>query len=161
MENPRASHKAYCQSFLDEIVSLVVGKIKWNRLSRVQNYSSFATISDEAFALLALRNGWNCWVRKYHNRLSGTQDTDDLQPLYTSKGYGARYGRGWNETGTQIYIQHYNEIEQSRKDSDNTKKWDSIITAELITKLGAPRKRKRDHVDTNRYDNNIRFEGFD
>ena len=51
--------------FYDCILRCVVAKMRWKHLvRRNQPIDSLITVSDEAFALLVLENGWEKWTKQ-------------------------------------------------------------------------------------------------
>jgi len=55
--------------FYDCILRCVVGKLKWKRLIRRNSLiCREVTVSDEAFALLALENGWAKWEKIHREK---------------------------------------------------------------------------------------------
>jgi hypothetical protein len=94
--------------------------------SKSMMFSTFVTVSQEAFALLLYKNGYNNWLWK-HNNAATSDDTDadteggETQPgyLYTSTGategsaFTTRNG-GWSTEGMQEFNALYAKVKESR-----------------------------------------------
>ena len=97
--------------FMDNYVSAVVGKQKFKRAASIALLSSFVTVSDEAFALLTIKNNWEVWPAKFRNK---GKDQDDMEPIprtkYTNR---RRYGKlndAWTKDGQRELLKYYNMV---------------------------------------------------
>ena len=126
-------HPVY-KDFVSFFVSGVVGVRHFDRNKTTNIYSTYVTISDEAFAVLTLENNWERWsamatadewkesdiptkwttsrdkrtsLKKSDNDTKQESDEDDQTPQAT------RY-RGWSWHGIERYNQLFNEIKASR-----------------------------------------------
>jgi len=48
--------------YFDKFLSCVVGKCKYRDLVKMQPVKEFATVTNEAFTLVVLENGWEEWI---------------------------------------------------------------------------------------------------
>jgi len=51
-------------NFYNLFLSCIVGKCKWKKLVVLKKVMLFATVTDEAFALLVLENNWGVWLKE-------------------------------------------------------------------------------------------------
>jgi hypothetical protein len=93
----------FCRVF----VSHVVGKVLWRRDSPTLPMSKIATVSDEAFALLAMENVWD--VAREKSRPSCVVDHDGVMNpkktmigRYTNSSTAGKYG-GWSDDGLRRF----------------------------------------------------------
>ena len=105
--------------FMDNYVSAVVGKQKFKRAASIALLSSFVTVSDEAFALLTIKNNWEVWPAKFRNK---GKDQDDMEPIprtkYTNR---RRYGKlrdGWTKDGQREFLKYYNMVTDDRRSAE-------------------------------------------
>jgi hypothetical protein len=103
------SYKVFC----DHILSSVVGKIKWRKHRAKTPLSNYATVSDEAFAILfLLQNSWDYWHQEAKKK--GADEDNDEQAaggtiqkkevcFYTQNGPGTKRDGGWSNLGLEMY----------------------------------------------------------
>src|SRR5687768_2577224 len=88
--------------FINHFVSTVVRKTKYKSDSCTRLLSKFATVSDEAFALLSLENNYDTWMDM---GLTGDTKTSRVQCKYTNDGKSqgkiatSQHNRGWSNEG--------------------------------------------------------------
>src|SRR5687768_6509232 len=88
--------------FINHFVSAVVGKTKYINDSCTRLLSKFATVSDEAFALLSLENNYDTWMEM---GVTGDTKTSRVQCKYTNGGKSqgkiapSQHNRGWSNEG--------------------------------------------------------------
>jgi len=97
-----------------------VGKCKWKKLVVLKKVTLFATVTDEAFALLVLENNWSVWIKEdpkdYFTKNKKEQNKKQKQNngLYTGHAKGAiRFG-GWSLEGVQRFNELCNIVKNDR-----------------------------------------------
>jgi hypothetical protein len=95
--------------FCEHVLSHVVGRDVWKRLSPTHTVSQIATVSDEAFALLLLENSWEMWVAV------ATEQRDVPSPKYSMRGPGTKKYQGWTEEGIARFNELFDEVEEDRR----------------------------------------------
>ena len=116
-EELRGYTEAY-NEFLESYVSIVVGKTEFRRKSKHMLLSSFVTISDEAFALLTIKNNEHVWPIKYINSVKKDGDILEEEPKtkYTNRRRVSGSSRdGWTCEGMQQFLTYYRLVEANRK----------------------------------------------
>ena len=104
--------------FLEDYVSAVVGKNDFRRKSKQMLLSSFVTISDEAFALLTVKNNEEVWPVKYYNSnlREGETPLEEPKPRYTNRRRTTGSARdGWTPEGMKQFITYYKMVAENRK----------------------------------------------
>jgi hypothetical protein len=104
--------------FIDNFVSVVVGKRKFQKVCHVEKLSKFMTISDEALTLLLVENSYDRWID-----MAKTKNTkvSNIPPKYTnggissidSQGSSRKYG-GWSIEGLKRFDQLYAMVQADR-----------------------------------------------
>ena len=123
------------KDFISYYVSGVVGIRRFERNKCHAKYSSYVTISDEAFAVLTLENNWDRWssmakskawrdsdvatkwttTKDRRKHAAGTGDQNKTPTLSANDGVPqARRYRGWSAQGIARYNQLFNEIKVER-----------------------------------------------
>ena len=82
-----------------------MGKTQWKTLIKDGgNVSKFVTVSDEAFCLLILENGWNKWMKIVNDGITCSKQCRKLKSKYTQN---VREGNasfdGWSVGGLMRY----------------------------------------------------------
>lgn len=88
--------------FLSNVGACVYGVNHFKKMCTTKPVSQTLSISDEAFALLALLNSWDKWVAE----CDGTPVKDIPGPLFTKAGPGkggAAKGEGWQQEGIDLF----------------------------------------------------------
>lgn len=102
--------------FMDHYVSAVIGKQRFRKLAQGSVVSSFVTVSDEAFALLTVKNNQEVWPAKFRNKGKKLEDMEKVpNPKYTNR---RRYGKirdGWTKDGQREFLRYYNMVMDDRK----------------------------------------------
>jgi len=99
-------------TFYNHFLPCVVGKCKWKKLVILKKIPLFATVTDEAFALLVLENNWGVWLhedaREYFmkNKKELNKKEKGNNGLYTGHAKGATRFGGWSVEG----VQRFNEL---------------------------------------------------
>jgi hypothetical protein len=117
--------------FADYMVCAVHGKVAYAQSagSKTTMFSSCIPVSQEAFALLLYKNGYNNWIWKNENGATSSDDSDpetEINPgfLYTNsngvKGTAfTKRNNGWSEAGMQEFNKLCVKVKESRA-ADNT-----------------------------------------
>ena len=116
-EELRHNEDAY-REFLEDYVSIVVGKIEFKKKSKCMKLSNFVTISDEAFALLTIKNNEEAWPAKVNNSLFGDGETTQEEPRtrYTNRRRLSGSPRdGWTREGMKQFLMYYKLVADDRK----------------------------------------------
>jgi len=100
--------------YFDKFLSCVVGKCKYQDLVKMQPVKEFAMVTNEAFTLVVLENGWEEWIKidpDSHFGLKNKQEDGNKHKKvgggwYTKHAWGATQFCGWNPAG----IQRFNEL---------------------------------------------------
>jgi len=113
--------------FYNHFLSCVVGKCKWKKLVALKKVPLFATVTDEAFALLVLENNCGVWLhedaKEYFMKNKKEQNKKEKanNGLYTGQAKGATRFGGWSVAG----VQRFNELcEFVRNDRDANETFD-------------------------------------
>ena len=129
-------NKVTMTTFYNHFLPCVVGKCKWKKLVVLKKVPLFATVTDEAFALLVLENNWGVWLhedaREYFMKNKKEQNKKEKgnNGLYTGHAKGATRFGGWSVEG----VQRFNELcEIVRNDRDANELFD-IEYYETMTK---------------------------
>ena len=107
--------------FLEDYVSVVVGKIDFKRKSKIMPISSFVTVSDEAFALLTLKNNEKVWpVKFYNSNLSeGEIELEEPKTRYTNRRRLSGSARdGWTHEGMKQFMNYYELVDRNRNSEE-------------------------------------------
>jgi hypothetical protein len=134
--------------FADVCMECVAGKIDWKNQRSTVPMSKVASVTDEAFALLLLDNGYYQWCDMA--RVDNPTKRSTLAPKYTqgrSKGGSRRY-EGWSTEG----IDRFNELtDMVKKNRTDYKEWEWVYMAdkereqsEAAMHSGNKRKKRRE-----------------
>ncbi len=116
-EDLRHYPEAY-KEFLEDYMSVVVGKNEFKRKSKVMKLSSFVTVSDEAFALLTVKNNEEVWPVKANNSMLevGEQQEEEPKTRYTNRRRLCGSPRdGWTKAGLKQFVDYYKLVIENRK----------------------------------------------
>jgi hypothetical protein len=104
--------------FCDYVLSQVVGRNKWKKTRHLNVVSTLATVSDEAFALLLLKNSWDMWIEMAElDSKKGGEPTEKRMKTtkWTQSGAGTiKYG-GWKEEGLKQFNILAKKVLEDRK----------------------------------------------
>ena len=96
-------------------------------------WSDSITISDEAFVLLAVLNGWNTWAPESLK----IKDTNwpKNEACWSSAGKGSTWCKfvGWKDEGVKLYTELFDKVSQDHSDVERNKAFD-VKMRELIIK---------------------------
>lgn len=120
--NTLRNDKAQYSQFADWMIRAVHGKTSYadKAGSRNEVFSAFVTISQEAFALLLYKNGYENWIWMHNNAATSEEDDDDKPGyLYTNiRGrdglvFTSRNG-GWSAEGMEEFNRLCSKVKGSR-----------------------------------------------
>jgi len=109
MKLRQQGYKVIMTTFYNHFLSCVMGKCKWKKHVILKEVPLFATVTDEAFALLVLENNWGVWLvedpKEYFIKNKKEQDKKQKQNngLYTGHAKGATRFGGWSLEGVQRF----------------------------------------------------------
>ena len=136
--------------FYDCILRCVVAKMKWKKLVRKNlPISSLITVSDEAFALLVLENGWEKWKQHYENKLQDVKEKKKIKSLYTNdERDGNSSFDGWKPEGLERFNFLVYKVIKDR-DSLEGKAFDSRYNESLLESLSeaVPKKKRPEELN--------------
>ena len=154
------------KDFVSFFVSGVVGIRHFDRNKTTSSYSTYVTVSDEAFTILSLENNWERWSAMA--REEDWRESDVPSKWTTSRDkkikrdeYGNRLGdndtaqatryRGWSYQGIARYNQLCDEIEKKRG-TETFQAFEEYLVTEFQTEEEeeGKKKGKRQKVDTRR-----------
>ena len=148
----RAAHRVLMGQFCPVIVTQRV----WARqLRQAKGIDDVCTVSDEAFALLALENMWERWVdinNKMCNRFRQISRHDvtkptrsEIDPKYTSVYISGvtENDKGWTDAGIKRFNALFDQVEQDRKDNA---KFDADWLREQQTSLRPTKKARVESI---------------
>ena len=106
------------EEFLEDYVSVVVGKNDFKTNSKYKKLSSFVTVSDEAFALLTIKNNEEVWPVKVNNSMLGNSEEHQEEPKtrYTNRRRLIGSPRdGWTKEGMKKFKEYYKLVVNNRR----------------------------------------------
>ena len=104
--------------FCYNILECVAGKQEW-KLEKVRKTvsTSCVTVSDEAFALLILENGWERFV--FYASNEEKNEVQKLPPnLYTGRKGGNMIYEGWSDDGIERFNELCSQVKSDRMSSE-------------------------------------------
>ena len=152
----RSNRDYYGPWFFDKIVSIVVGKSNWIRVRKTERFSNLVTVSDEAFALLILENGYDYWLDKF--KKYGTGIPIQYEFKYTKRQNQGSHTKGWTKQGIDRYNVLCMIVKQDRDKTQN-EGFDKFFYDAMMDRYGSITERKR-KVTNVRYDDEVYFEDF-
>ena len=103
--------------FVEYFVSAVIGKTHYKQNSCDKLLSQYATVSDEAFALLTFENNFDAWVDMGMRKdISGSQ----VPRKYTNGGKSngevgsSQHNKGWSEEGLKRFNELFDAVKKNR-----------------------------------------------
>ena len=167
---------------METYVPLVVGRNYFKKMMKKVPVSKFVTVSDEAFALLILKNNEYVWPEKYKNLLKKRKDSaeegaadrgdgndedevDDneergeergrecIHPRYTNRRRVEGHSReGWTSEGMEKFNEYYGKIQRDRRSASGEKVEEEFL--KLIQREGHKLKNKHNEEGGNAYEKN-------
>jgi hypothetical protein len=131
-DNKEGAYSEFC----DHVLLHVVGRDLWKRRAHTHDMSQIATVSDEAFGLLLLENGWETWKAMF------AMEDDIPSPKYSVHGPGTKKFQGWREEGIERFNELYDDVEEDRN-LDEGRFEKAFKEDKLKTRAGKKIKRKR------------------
>ncbi len=102
--------------FMGHYVSAIVGKQKFKKLAEMNVLSSFVTVSDEAFALLTVKNNQEVWPVKFRNKGKKIEEMEKVpDAIYTNRRQYGKIRDGWTKEGQREFLKYYNSVMNDRK----------------------------------------------
>lgn len=104
--------------FVEYFVSAVIGNLRFKQNCCDNLLSQYATVSDEAFAILIMENNYGAWVD-----MGLRKDTSSTEApwKYTNGGKAkgevasSQHNRGWSEQGMQRFNELFDKVKKNRK----------------------------------------------
>ena len=113
----RSENNFMYYDFINYFVSAVVGKMNYKKKSCNLVLSKYATVSDEAFALLSLENNFDTWIDM---GLTGNSKTSKVPRKYTNGGNSlgkvatSQHNKGWSNEGLHRFNELFGLVEMNR-----------------------------------------------
>ena len=99
--------------FCEHVLSHVVGRDIWKRLSHNRVIGDISTVSDEAFALFLLENGWDVW-KALADGGTGHKRAQLPTTKYSLRGPGTKKFQGWTEQGITRFNELFDKVKENR-----------------------------------------------
>jgi hypothetical protein len=101
--------------FADRMIRAVHGKSRFSDKATTKEFGNFISVSQEAFALLLYRNGYDNWVYM-HNELVTSDESTCPRYKYTERTVDltSRNG-GWSHDGMTLFNQLYRKVQEDRR----------------------------------------------
>ena len=114
----RSNSKQYIQ-FVTRMLPPVYGKEVWNEVAGKTKLSNFVTASQEAFALLLYKNGYEAWSWMLSDSSSSSDGEEVPTFKYTSRPKNGVTGRnsGWTVEGLTAFNTLYAMVTKDREDN--------------------------------------------
>lgn len=127
--------------FSEHFVSCVVGQNHYKAHAAVDRFSTYVTVSSEAYAMAYLENSYDHWCAEAEDAVKD-EASRALYPKtkWTSENQAATIFKGWKKPG----IDKYNELQtfvKSRRESNEWKKLEKDLLAK--NEIGAIAKKSR------------------
>ena len=103
--------------FIHYFVSAVIGKMDYKKRLCSSLLSTYATVSDEAFAILSLENNYDTWMDM---ALTGNTKTSSVPCKYTNGGKSkgtvatSQHNKGWSDEGLCRFNELFDLVEKNR-----------------------------------------------
>ena len=118
-------------------------------MRRNQPIDSLITVSDEAFALLVLENGWEKWTKQYKDKTIDKKAKKEIKALYTND---VREGNssfdGWKPEGLNRFNMLVYKVIKDRK-SEEGKAFDKKYNNYLLQASTAATTKKKRPAEVN------------
>src|SRR4051812_50140745 len=118
----RSENNYIYYDFIHYFVSAVIGKIDYKKRSYSFLLSSYASVSDEAFAILSLENNYDTWMDM---GLTNNTKTSNVPQKYTNGGKSqgnvatSQHNKGWSDEG----LCRFNEIGRASCRKESRTRW--------------------------------------
>ena len=113
----RSESNVMYYDFINYFVSAVIGKMDYKKKSCTMVLSKYATVSDEAFALLCLENSYNT---RMDMGVTGNKKTSYVPRKYTNDGSSkgkngtSQHNKGWSDEGLCRFNELFDLVEKNR-----------------------------------------------
>ena len=144
LEDLRSQREIF-QHFMEVYLSVFIGRLKFKKELKTKRLSEIVSASDEAFALLILKNNCNAWPQNYQavlanresknvrgNQKSTTEkdkndeedggqsvcssDSKKSQTMYTTiRKTKGSHKLGWSNEGLEKFSEYYEKVKEDRK----------------------------------------------
>ena len=107
--------------FIEYFVSAVIGKLRYKQNCCDALLSQYASVSDEAFAILIFENNLDAWVDMgLRKDTSGTQVPRKYTNGGNSKGElgSSQHNKGWSEQGLKRFNELFDQVKMNRLTSE-------------------------------------------
>ena len=130
--------------FYDNILRCVVGKKIWKcNICRNASITDFVSVSDEAFGLLVLENGWEKWKQIHQEKIQHAEEKKKIKARYTNaEREGNSSFDGWKSVGLKRYNDLCLEVIKDRRSGEGVY-FDEKYCEALVRKCQPVWKRKR------------------
>ena len=114
----RAKNNFIYYDFISYFVSAVIGRMDYRKKSCSMLLSNYATVSDEAFALLSLENNFETWMDMGH---TGNTKNSTVPCKYTNGGKSecknarSQHNKGWSDEGLCRFNDLFDLVEKNRE----------------------------------------------
>jgi hypothetical protein len=141
----RKNVKQYME-FVSRMLPPVYGKEIWNEAAGNKKLSKFVTASQEAFALLLYKNGYEAWSWMSSDSSSSSDGGTEIETVpnfrYTSRSSNHVMGRnsGWTVEGLTAFNTLYALVAKDRE--DNGEAFDGVLLTYYEERNNKKRKRK-------------------
>ena len=127
--------------FADRMIRAVHGKSQFGDKATKKEFGSLVSVSQEAFALLLYRNGYDNWVYM-HNELVTSDESTCPRYKYTERTVDltSRNG-GWSSEGMTLFNKLYKKVQEDRRNDHGD--FDKIYKAHWIETTRYKKKRKQ------------------
>jgi hypothetical protein len=149
------SNVAQCTEFADRMIRAVYGKTRYNPGSSTTLFDELISPSQEAFALLLYKNGYDNWVWMHNNAcltsegsdttVGGVGTEDEGCPRYKhtkrTGDFTSRNG-GWTREGMNLYNEMCRKVKEDRQTNDGA--FGKVHREHRACLCGRKRKRRTD-----------------
>lgn len=116
----RKDKQGHFANFVEYFLSAVIGKRDYNKVKHKSLLSSYATSSDESFALIVLENNMERWIDMHegNNQKSSTvmpKYTNAGKTTYNENGSSNQHYKGWSAQGLTRYNKLFELVKKDRK----------------------------------------------
>ena len=148
----RKDKDVYIQ-FVIRMVAPVYGKEMWNEVAGKTNLSAFVTTSQEAFALLLYKNGYEAWAWMNSDSSSssdgvGTEKSPPFKYTSRSETHIRARSSGWTMEGLNAFNKLYARVVEDRR--QNGKVFDEALLKYYDEKKSKKRRKPNDEIGEKR-----------
>ena len=113
----RPENNVTYNDFIHYFVSAVVGKTEFKKICCNSLLSNYASVSDEAFAILSLENNYDTWMDMV---LTNNTKTSNVPQKYTNGGKSqgnvatSHHNKDWSDEGLHRFNELFGLVEKNR-----------------------------------------------